>query len=87
MIALCIHKNVHNEVVSVSDSRVIVLHAGNATNLPMMVIATLCDDPSSMAARNLGGVCQQTGLAYVAFGSYVSSPSPAGLLNLQVAIG
>jgi len=44
--------------------------AGNANNLPLMVIASMCDDPTSVGGR-LGAACQQTGLAYVSFGSCV----------------
>ena len=36
-----------------------------------MVIASMCDDPTSVGGR-LGAACQQTGLAYVSFGSCVS---------------
>lgn len=42
--------------------------AGNANNLPLMVIATMCDNPTSVGGQ-LGAACQQTGLAYVSFGS------------------
>ena len=48
------------------DVRAVV--TGNANNLPLMVIASMCDDPTSVGGK-LGVACQQTGLAYVSFGS------------------
>ena len=44
---------------------------GNSNNLPLMVIATMCDNPNSVGGQ-LGSACQQTGLAYVSFGSCAS---------------
>ncbi len=45
-----------------------------------MVIASMCDDPTSVGGK-LGAVCQQTGLAYVSFGSCVPLMSTAVLLG------
>lgn len=53
--------------------------AGNVGNLPLVIVATLCGEPSSLFAKTVKG-CEQTGIAYVAFSMWV-----AGFVQYSVA--
>ncbi len=54
--------------------------AGNVGNLPLVIVATLCDEKTSLFARDLGAQCGQVGIAYVAFSMWV-----AGFVQYSVA--
>lgn len=45
-----------------------------------MIVATFCDEPASLFARELGPRCEQIGIAYVAFSMWV-----AGFVQYSVA--
>ncbi|KAL3144526.1 hypothetical protein ABBQ32_004260 [Trebouxia sp. C0010 RCD-2024] len=53
---------------------------GNVGNLPLVIVATFCDEPASLFARELGPRCEQIGIAYVAFSMWV-----AGFVQYSVA--
>ncbi|KAL0019914.1 hypothetical protein WJX77_007779 [Trebouxia sp. C0004] len=53
---------------------------GNVGNLPLVIVATLCDEKTSLFARDLGAQCGQVGIAYVAFSMWV-----AGFVQYSVA--
>ncbi|EIE27197.1 auxin efflux carrier [Coccomyxa subellipsoidea C-169] len=55
--------------------------AGNVGNLPLVLVAALCEDPSSMIANAVpAGKCTELGIAYVVFAMWV-----AGLFQFSVA--
>jgi hypothetical protein len=55
-------------------------NAGNVGNLPLVLVAALCDDPSSMIANAVEpGMCTELGIAYVVFAMWV-----AGLFQFTV---
>ena len=54
--------------------------AGNVGNLPLVIVATLCDERTSQFAQELGPQCAQIGIAYVAFSMWV-----AGFVQYSVA--
>lgn len=58
--------------VSCSDLRVSLASAGNVGNLPLVIVATVCDERTSIFARRLGLQCGQIGIAYVAFSMWVA---------------
>ena len=54
--------------------------SGNVGNLPLVIVATLCDEKTSMFSRELGPRCGEIGIAYVAFSMWV-----AGFVQYSVA--
>lgn len=56
------------------------MSVGNVGNLPLVIVATFCDEPASLFARELGPRCEQIGIAYVAFSMWV-----AGFVQYSVA--
>lgn len=46
--------------------------AGNVGNLPLVIVATVCDERTSIFSQRLGAQCGQIGIAYVAFSMWVA---------------
>lgn len=58
----------------------IITLAGNVGNLPLVIVATVCDEHTSVFSQRLGTQCGQIGIAYVAFSMWV-----AGFVQYSVA--
>lgn len=46
---------------------------GNLGNMPLVIVAALCNDEHSQFAQSLGAQCNQLGIAYVIFAMWVAS--------------